>query len=135
MKKLTLENIEHFTIPLEEHPMQWIFLDKEQNNYLSDEYKAQIFPLNEDASLYLWNAQAQFKIFNKEFFNEEYFQDNECFFIGDKSVKEIKKWLYQRRIPFSQRVFMAFQPQTGLVLTWKMVIKFWDDLFFSDQMV
>ncbi|MDO1451297.1 hypothetical protein Q0590_33795 [Rhodocytophaga aerolata] len=135
MKKISLENIERFTIPLEEHPLKWMFLDEEQNNHLREEYKAQIFPLDEEASVYLWNAQVQFKIFSEEFFTQQFFQHNESFYIGDKTDKEIKKWLYQRGIPFSQKVFIAFQPSTGFVLTWKMVIKFWDGLFFSDQAV
>ena len=115
--------------------MKWMFLDGARVDCLSEEFKAQIFPLNKEASSYLWNAEAYFKIFGQAFFEEAFFQDNERYSIVGKSEKEVKKWLFQRGIPFSQRVFVAIQPAIGFVLIWKMVIKFWDGLFVNDQAV
>ncbi len=65
-----------------------------------------------------------------------YFKEIEKWDSGGTSEKEIKKWLYNRGIPFSQKVFLSLSPRCGFVLTWKMVIKNSSILFFgSDQTI
>jgi hypothetical protein len=47
----------------------------------------------------------------------------------------IRKYLFDLGIPFSQKVLIAQQPQTGFILTWKMAIKYSHNLFRQDQVV
>ncbi|MCR6639724.1 MAG: hypothetical protein NVV82_12265 [Sporocytophaga sp.] len=109
-----------------------MFLDNETSS-ISDEHKDQIFALNSQAANFLWNVESQFKIFGKEFFQGEFFQDNIKWNSEDKSDQEIKKWLYNLSIPFSNKVFVSIQPAWGFIMTWKMVIKNHDGLFRAND--
>jgi hypothetical protein len=43
------------------------------------------------------------------------------------------KSIYNLGIPFSQKVYIAQQPDTAFVLTWKMVIKYSHRLFWAND--
>ena len=69
-------------------------------------------------------------------FSNEYFEIIERFTITENSGKEIKKWLFNRGIPFSKYVFIDSERSgKSVMLTWKMVIKYWEGLFFADDLI
>ncbi|MGL4596590.1 MAG: hypothetical protein ACRCYO_03625 [Bacteroidia bacterium] len=128
---ITLENIESYAVPLSEHPMKWIF-EKEEGVAPSIEFQDQIIPLHADAAMFLW----RFRMTQRMGVDEKNFLQTDSYSIVGKSSEEVKKWLYDRGIPFDQKVFWASQPKDAFVLTWKMVIKFWEDLFHgSDELI
>jgi hypothetical protein len=135
MKNMTIDNIEQYNVPIEGHPLKWIFEDSEEKT-ISEEHRDQIFALTPGAAKLLWNLESQFKIFGREFFEKKFFKENEEWVITGKSDEEIKKWLFNRGIPFSHKVFVSIQPEWGFVMTWKMAIKNFDGLFRgSDQTI
>jgi hypothetical protein len=58
----------------------------------------------------------------------------EEFSFGENLENEVKKWLYRRGIPFRNKVFICFQPSSGLVTTWKMIIHYSCDMFFGHDL-
>jgi len=129
--KISLENIEQFSVPMEDYISNWIFTD-ENENPASNEHKDQIFPLNKEAAKYLWDYDMNLGIDC----SEKFFKTISTFDSSTKDRLAIKKYLYNLGIPFDQRVFIAMQPDTGFILTWKMVIKYSHNLFFAyDQVV
>lgn len=133
-KRITLENIEQYSTPLDEHPFKWIFENVEKK-IISAEHRDQIIALTPDASRFLWNLEIEFKIFSKKFFEGNYFKENETWSASEKSDEEIRKWLFNRRIPFANKVFVPIEPAVAFVMTWKMVIKNSDGLFLNDQTI
>ncbi len=134
MNSITLENIEEFSVPLDEHLGRWMFEDAEKNIII--EHKDQIIALNRAASKVLWDLEMQFNIFGKEFFEGTFFRENLEWKAVGKTDAEIRKWLYNLGIPFDNKVFVSLQPDWGFVMTWKMVIKNFDGLFrANDQSV
>lgn len=131
---ITLENLETYTVPLHEHPMRWLFEDAD-GNPPPDSYRDQILPLNKEASHFLWKMESDFRI--GEFFPhpEKMFRDIAEFSFGENMEKDVKKWLYRRGIPFRQKVFVVFQPDTAFIMTWKMVVHFSPDLFFGHDLI
>ncbi len=128
---ITLDNLEQFSVPLDDYFAKWIFTD-ENEKPASDEHKEQIFPLTEDAAKFLWDFDMQLGIDC----TEKYFKTITTFDCSLSDHDTIKKYLYNLGIPFSQKVFIAMQPDTGFVLTWKMVIKYSRNLFSThDQVV
>ncbi len=96
------------------------------------EHKDQIIVLNKEASLFLWKFESESKIVCFK----QYFKSVATFKGASVDHQAIKKYLYQLGIPFGQKVFVAFQPDNGFVLTWKMVIKYSQHLFWAhDQTV
>jgi hypothetical protein len=123
--KITLDNIEQFSVSLDDYIAKWIFTD-EIGELASDEHKDQIFPLTEQAAKFLWDFDLQLGIHC----TEKYFKTITTFDSSSADQTTIKKYLYNLGIPFSQKVFIAMQPHLGFVLTWKMVIKYFSQFIF-----
>jgi hypothetical protein len=130
---ITLENAHTFSVPFSKHPLAWKFL--EECGQLANEFQDQIIPLTPEAAKFLWdfmNTQRQLSSISSigKYYNEQ--SELSC---GENENQKVKKWLYERGIPFDRRVFWITQPQWGFILTWKMVIKFSENLFFGDNEV
>ena len=60
-----------------------------------------------------------------------YFSNIETLIVGEDE-KALKKWLYNRGIPFSRWVYLDSDNLNQCVMmTWKMVIKYCSDIFFA----
>ncbi len=128
--QITLDNLEQFSVPLEDYIAKWVFTD-ENEELASTEHKDQIFPLIENAAKYLWNYDQQLGIDC----TEKYFKTVTTFDSRVADQEAIKKYLYNLGIPFSQKVYISIQPQFGFVLTWKMVIKYAHNLFSAYDLI
>jgi hypothetical protein len=129
----TLENVEDFSVPIESHPMKWKFED--EGGAISEEFKDQIIPLDPKAAKFLWKFESTQRHLGNIPKMESHYKNISEFYSGASSNQEVKKWLYNLGIPFNQKVFWIDQPQTGFVLTWKIIIKYSDDLFFGSDAV
>ena len=128
---LSLDNLEEFQVPLDEYIAKWIFTD-ENDQLASKEHQDQIFALTKEASNFLWDFEMKLGIGC----SDRYYKSVSTFNSEFSDQQTIKKYLYNLGIPFSQKVFIAQQPDTGFVLTWKMVIKYSHRLFWAyDQPV
>jgi len=129
--KISLENIEEFNLPFADYIANWIFTD-ENEELASQEHQDQIFPLTKEAANFLWDYEMKVGIET----SEKYFRSVSTFNSEFSDQQKIKKYLYNLGIPFDQKTFIAQQPDTAFVLTWKMVIKYSHNLFFAhDQSV
>jgi hypothetical protein len=121
-------------------PKTWSFLGSpEEASKISQEHKDQIFFLNDEAGELVRNYINSSKMVTGppwKPFNERYFKKIQEFEVTEKCEKEIKKWLYDKSIPFDKFVFI-YGDKSGLeiTLTWKMVIKYWQGLFFADDLI
>jgi len=125
---ITLENVHTFSVPLSAHPLKWVFEDEHKT--LSPEFEDQIIPLTAEASKFLWEFENTQKYLGHISENKKYFKEQESFKLGKNENQKLKKWLYERGIPFDKKVFWIRQPDSGFVLTWKMLIKFSEKIFF-----
>jgi hypothetical protein len=130
---ITLDNIEKFTMPLQDHPAKWMF-ETDKEGLPSAEHLDQIFPLTKDASQFLSSFQSKIRINSFHPTSKKYFRDVEEFSFGGDSEQRVKKWLYQRGIPFKDKVFVSLYSDTGLVMTWKMIIHYSADIFFGQDL-
>lgn len=113
-------NAETFEALPKETRDQVIFLDKEASAFVSDYFS--IARLLTDGG---WDpfSGGNFKSVDKCY---EFFQD-------DESRQKLKKWLYQRGIPFKNWVFILQNSEEVVMCTWKMAIKFSGDIFYGDD--
>lgn len=127
---VSLENIEEFSVPLEEYGPRWFFTD-ENRELATQEHRDQICPLTKEAAQFLWDYERSLDIDCSPRFFKTVSVYNSAF--ADQQA--IKKYLYNLGIPFSQKVFIAYQPGTGFVLTWKMVVKYAHRLFWANDQI
>ncbi|MFN7602473.1 MAG: hypothetical protein ACK5R0_13855 [Bacteroidota bacterium] len=128
-------------------PKVWSFLGSpEQASEISSEHKDQIHFLNPIASSmlnnFLWSScmlegldphKYDGKTWNP--FRKNYFREMDEFRIVMDCDSAIKKWLFARGIPFDKYVFIdSVRSGQSVMLTWKMVIKYWEGLFFADDL-
>jgi hypothetical protein len=83
----------------------------------------------------LWNFENTQKYLGSISGIKKYFDEQDKLTLGENQNQKVKKWLYEKRIPFDHKVFWINQPEWGFILTWKMVIKFSDNIFFGTDEV
>lgn len=127
---IALDEINHHLIPIDNHIMKWMF--ENEDGSISEESKDQIWGISPEMSKTLWDYETQVRIFNDYPKLNKFFKTVETFDASIKTDKEIKKWLHNREIKYSTKVFDIYQPNTGFLLTWKMVIKHYKVLYSSD---
>lgn len=122
-----------------EFPKVWSFLwSPEEANKIPVEHKDQIHFLNDKGTRIIneiLDSSKMTKGLPIEPF-KNFFQKIDEFKVTENCEKDIKKWLHNKGIPFSKYVFVDSEMSGQTVmLTWKMVIKYWEGLFFADDIV
>jgi hypothetical protein len=130
---ISFENIEEHSVPLSEHPRKWLFYD--EDTAPSEEHKDQIIALDPAAAKFLWDFERDIRITSFYPDVNRYFRETTKFSFGENMESQVKNWLYNRGIPFSQKVFYSIQPDSAFILTWKMVVHYSADLFFGHDLV
>lgn len=138
---VSLDNIRDFVI---EHPGGYtLFGNAEEFNALPATHRDQILFLDKSVKKYLYSFTGPsanlltgdgYDPFAKGNFKtvEEFTELHQT----DEGRQKLKKWLYQRGIPFSTWVFVLYDSLYDPVLvTWKMVIKYSNDIFFGQDVV
>lgn len=122
----------------------WFYFPPKEYEALSDEHKDQLFYLDKDSTELVYNTVHNFDILcgdddwgNKPFSAgcyEEVIKIEK--WSGDE---ELKKWLYNRGVPFKSEVLIVpiFGTEDACVLlsTWKMIAKYADNFFCSDNII
>lgn len=127
---MTLDSLENYSVPLEASIFNWYFMDEEKQ-LPAKEHQDQIFSLTKEAAQFLWDYEMKLGLQC----SAKYFKTIEVFDSRFVDQQGIKKYLYELGIPFDQKVFIAMQPDTGFVMTWKMVIKYAHTIFFGNDQV
>jgi hypothetical protein len=125
---IDLENIKDYSVPLSKENIEQFFTDENELTP-TNEHKDQIFMLEGDASKFLWDFEH--KVLGLQA-KPKFYRTITTFDTSGKSIPEIKKYLYNLEIPFSDWVFFAEQPFLGFMVTWKMIIKYCSGIFWDD---
>ena len=135
---LTLDEIEQHTIPFDQFQYKWRFTH-EKYNLLPTSHLEQIRPLDKVASRLVWDVTVRHEMFDRGSLSRTYFRQLEAIALpqaleGEQSIKE---WLYQRRLPFAQQVYVSWDNNSAAITTWKMIVKYWSDFWYpgSDDLV
>lgn len=129
-----LDDLAAHVVPLVGYPMAHVFLT-EDGHLPSPEHLDQIRPLNRQAAKYLWNFEQQVGLTRFDPDSGKYFRSTEKLAYGAGEGQRVKKWLYERGIPFRANCFLSFDLDCAFVLSWKMVIHYAKDLFFAHDTV
>lgn len=113
-----------------------------QGQSLSNEHQDQIHFLTSEGTIFIKSWINSSKMFSNMLhlgetpFNPEYFKFIQRLHLSLDAEKKIKKWLYSKQIPFDKYVFIDSDRSGHAVMaTWKMVIKYWEGLFFAEDVI
>lgn len=104
-------------------------LDGFMDDFLKEHFE-QLQPLDNDASKFLWNYLIHNNVHTDVPFKKGLFQTIDKAKVLHDNQKEIKKWLYQRGIPFDKIVYLSWRPTEAMVVPWKILIKYFDTFLF-----
>lgn len=127
----SFENIKQFTRTDDVRPF-WM-----AERPMTEEWKDQVFFLNNEGTRFIDDYFEASKMVDNyyEGVSPLYFKTIDTILVGDDS-QALKKWLYHRQIPFDRYVFLTGDIQNlshyaAFMMTWKMVLKYCEDLFFG----
>ncbi|SDE70551.1 hypothetical protein SAMN05216464_108281 [Mucilaginibacter pineti] len=129
---IDVENLKQYQI---KRPDRWsLFGDAEDFDNLPVSHKDQIFFLDKTATDFLYEFLKVAKLIatNDNPFSKNNFKTVEHYTQMDNE-NGLKKWLYNRAIPFKEEVFLL--GDDCILTTWKIVVKYAPDLFFSNDTV
>jgi hypothetical protein len=129
---ISFENIYEHVTAMDDFRLKWRFT--EEYNRLPDSHLAQLKPLNKKASEFLWNYISGTNLHDNTPFKKGFFKTVDKAKILEENQKEIKKWLYQRGLPFEKDVFLSWQPTDAMIVPWKLLIKYFDSFYFADDL-
>nr|NQU91175.1 DUF2947 family protein [Bacteroidota bacterium] len=127
---MDFNNIDIHIISIHDFPLNWRFTD-EKYNLLPDDHLGELKPLDREASNYLDDFIIKSTLLDQHPFKNAFFRtsDNARIIGGDE--KEIKKWLFQRALPFDKTVYLSWDSETSMKTKWKYVVKYWDSFFYE----
>src|SRR6185295_7201050 len=115
------------SISMNEWPMKWRFTDPKYA-VLRPIHLEQINPLAPNSAKRLWEIVGRSRLHDELPFVSGFFDRMESTSVGDshgdaEENGRIRKWLYERGIPFQMRVYLSWQPDLAVRTTWKMLVK------------
>jgi hypothetical protein len=124
---------------MDQFPLKWRFTDP--HDVLPPIHLAQVKPLAPADAGRLWNLILQSDLHTAVPFAKGYFRSVVSTRIGDShgnpaEGRRVRKWLYQRGVPFRQRVWLSYEPELAIETTWRMLVKYWTAFYypFSDDL-
>lgn len=130
--KIGFDNIYEQIIPMDKFRLKWRFTEAKYDK-LPEIHLEQLKPLNEKASNFVWDFISDSGLHNHTPFKEGFFKTIDKAKILKSNEKEIKKWLYQRGIPFEKEVFLSWQPDDAMIVPWKLLIKYFDSFYYGSS--
>lgn len=128
--KVDFNNIIEHEIPMDNFRLKWRFTD-EKCNHLPEHHLKQLIPLDKEASAFLWTYIEKTNLHHQVPFKKGFFRTIDKAKISAGNEKEIKKWLYQRGLPFDKNVFLSWQPMDAMIVPWKLFIKYFDSFCYG----
>ena len=126
-------NIHAHIVTMDEFKLKWRFTD-EQYDRLPDIHLEQLKPLDEKASRFLWDFISESGMHLDVPFKKDFFRTIDKAKIQIDNQDEIRKWLYRKGLPFEKEVFLSWQPGEAMIVPWKLVIKYFDSFYYSDDL-
>jgi hypothetical protein len=122
------------TIPMDQFPLRWRLTDPKYR-VLPAAHLEQIQPLDAASARRLLELSRPW--YREQPFTLGFFADVVSTPLGgddgDEEARRVRKWLYGRGVPLKHRVFLSWSVTEAAVTTWRMVVKYWDDLWYPSS--
>lgn len=117
-------------IPMEQFALKWRFTDP-RYRVLPALHLEQVKPLSSESSRRLWDRTLS--LHGDLPFTPELFRTVESVHLDNNdpaAIRAVRKWLFERGVPFKSAVYLSYQPKEAIATTWKMVVKYWDVFWY-----
>jgi hypothetical protein len=117
-------------IPMEQFALKWRFTDPHYRA-LPAVHLEQVKPLSLESSRRLWDLMLP--LHGDLPFTPGMFRSVESVSLDNSdpaATRDVRKWLFDRGVPFKLPVYLSYRPECAIATTWKMVVKYWDDFWY-----
>lgn len=136
---IDIHNIKNFTIPRSD--LNFVGTAKEFDE-LPETHQEQILFLDKAAEKYIFDFASAANIITGGFWdpfakgNFKTVEEYDHFYGIQASKQELKKWLFNRGIPFSTWVFVLMDSnEPPMLMTWKMMVKYVEHIFYGEEVI
>jgi hypothetical protein len=129
---INFSNIHDHTIPLKEFYLKWRFTD-ENFDAFPEHHLNLLKPLDKEASNFLSHFINDANLHEQFPFKYDFFRVIDKVDILNGNKPEIKKWLYQRGLPFKKSVYLSWEPNLAMIVPWKSLIKYYDSFYYESS--
>jgi len=127
--KVDFENIYVHTVPLNNFRLKWRFTERKFNK-IPEQHLALLQPLDKAAAQFLSDYIDTTDLHGDVPFKNGLFRTIDKAKVFADNQKEIKKWLYQRGLPFDKFVFLCWSQEDAMIVPWKIFIKYYDSFYY-----
>jgi len=128
--KIGFDNIREHIVSINDFKLKRRFNDP-AHDLLPKIHLEQLKPLDEAGAKFLWDFISNTNLHKDIPFKRDFFTTIDKAIITDTNESQIRKWLYQRGLPFDKEVFLSYQPNIAIIVSWKLLIKYFDCFYYS----
>ncbi len=128
--KIDFSNIHQHSILIEDFQLSWRFTNPKYS-VIPAAHLEQLVPLDKDAAKFLSDYISKTKLHADIPFKKDFFQTIDKAKVQLNNEAEIKKWLYQRGLPFDKKVYLCWDEQNGMIIPWKIFIKYFSSFYYG----
>jgi hypothetical protein len=128
--KIDFTNIDKHIIPVSEFRLKWRFTE-EQYDVLPNIHLDQLKPLDNQAALFLSTYILKVDLHAEVPFKKNFFRTVDNINLDECNNAEVKKWLYQRGLPFEKKVYLSWDNENAMIVPWKLLIKYFESFYYS----
>lgn len=129
---INCSNLFQHVIPMENFRLKWRFTN-ERYHKLPDEHLDQLKPLDDEAAKFLCNYIVHSGLHSNEPFKKGFFHTVDEISVSDTNEKEIKTWLYHRRLPLDKLVFLSWDETDAMIVPWKLLIQYFNSFYYGSS--
>lgn len=126
------DNILDHIISMDDFALKWRFTEDKYDK-LPPLHLEQLKPLDEQASKFLSDYIDLSSLHYDIPFKRNFFRILDKIEITESDDIEIKKWLYQRGLPFEKDVYLSWGPSSAMIVPWKLVVKYFNAFYYSSS--
>jgi hypothetical protein len=115
---------------MEQFALKWRFTDP-RYRVLPPVHLEQVKPLSPDSSRRLWDLTLP--LHGDIPFTLSLYRTIESVPLDNNdpaAIRSVRKWLFDRGVPFKSPVYLSYEPECAIATTWKIVVKYWDDFWY-----
>jgi len=123
------DNISNHVIPMDQFYLKWRFTERKYK-LLPYTHLNQLKPLDKSASAFLWGYISLTDVHANVPFKRNLYKEVNQILRTSRNEREIKKWLFNCGFSFSKEVYLSWNPESAMIVPWKLLIKYFDDFAY-----
>ena len=128
--KIDFTNIDKHVVSISEFRLKWRFTE-EKYTVLPDIHLNQLKPLDKEAALFLSTYISKVDLHAEVPFKKDFFRTIDMINVSENNAAGVKKWLYERGLPFDKNVYLSWSNTEAMIVPWKILIKYFDSFYYS----